>query len=87
MLTYVFPTIWQYLTHRIIYFSYSSSDSGGKLLLPTEDKGAMSAYTADWTRKWIAKDCPAVLQPHTVDQVSSILKHCNDRGIAVVPQV
>jgi len=61
---------------------------GGKLLRPSpEEPASLEAYTSDWTRKWSARGCPAVLQPRTTEQVSALLRHCNNRGIAVVPQV
>lgn len=47
----------------------------------------MRPYSQDWTRKWGSLECPAVLLPKTTKQVAEILKHCNDRHIAVVPQV
>lgn len=60
----------------------------GKLIKPTPgEPTSLEAYTSDWTRKWSGPDCPAVLQPRTTEQVSALLRHCNDRGIGVVPQV
>lgn len=65
-------------------------EEGGKLLRPALGEPGPSnleAYTSDWTRKWSALACPAVVQPRTTQQVSALLRHCNERGIGVVPQV
>ncbi len=60
-----------------------AATKAGKVLLDPE---ALAPFTADWTRKWAAPACPAVLQPKTTAQVAALLAYCNDRGIAVVPQ-
>lgn len=67
----------------------SSSSNHGKIILPPsspDDDDLLTPYTQDWTRKWKAPACPAVLQPCTTEQVSALLAYCNGRGIAVVPQ-
>ena len=69
--------------------SSSTNTKPGKLLLPPsspDDDDLLTPYTQDWTRKWKAPACPAVLQPRTTEQVSALLAYCNERGIAVVPQ-
>ncbi|KAI8988713.1 hypothetical protein BDB01DRAFT_719382 [Pilobolus umbonatus] len=42
-------------------------------------------YTTDWYNVYRANP-PVILFPDTTEQVSQILKHCNERHIAVVPQ-
>ncbi|CAH0480834.1 unnamed protein product [Peronospora belbahrii] len=44
-------------------------------------------YTVDWLKKYKAhSNHQMVLKPKTTDQVSTILKYCNDRNLPVVPQ-
>lgn len=43
-------------------------------------------HCRDWMGKYEGKSRLA-LKPQTTEQVSQILKHCNDRQLAVVPQV
>lgn len=45
----------------------------------------LEAYNADWMRKYRGHT-RLVLKPNTTDQVSKILKYCNDNMIAVNPQ-
>ncbi|KAM3584532.1 D-lactate ferricytochrome c oxidoreductase [Umbelopsis sp. WA50703] len=42
-------------------------------------------YNTDWMNKYRGKS-RLVLKPKTTQQVSDILKYCNDQGLAVVPQ-
>lgn len=42
-------------------------------------------YNEDWMRKYRGQS-KLVLKPKTTEQVSLILKHCNDHNLAVVPQ-
>lgn len=48
-------------------------------------EGDIAMYCADWLRKYRGSGS-VVLRPRTAEQVSAILKHCNDNNIAVVPQ-
>lgn len=50
-----------------------------------EDKGDLVKYNQDWTRKYRGHS-PLVLRPKTAEQVANILKYCNERRLAVVPQ-
>ncbi|KAK7746137.1 D-lactate ferricytochrome c oxidoreductase [Diatrype stigma] len=42
-------------------------------------------YNGDWMRKYRGH-CKLVLKPGSTEEVSKILKYCNDRKLAVVPQ-
>lgn len=42
-------------------------------------------YNEDWMRKYRGESS-VVLKPKTTEQVSKILKYCNDKNLAVVPQ-
>lgn len=50
-----------------------------------QDAEDLVSYNEDWMRKYRGAS-QLVLKPKTVDQVSQILKHCNERRLAVVPQ-
>ncbi|ETN17123.1 hypothetical protein PPTG_05015 [Phytophthora nicotianae INRA-310] len=44
-------------------------------------------YTVDWLKKYKAQsNHQMVLKPKTTEQVSAILKYCNERNLPVVPQ-
>ncbi|KAI1824432.1 hypothetical protein F4861DRAFT_506322 [Xylaria intraflava] len=45
----------------------------------------MEPYNGDWMRKYRGH-CQLVLKPVSTDEVSKILKYCNDNMLAVVPQ-
>lgn len=84
------PTSYAAVTEEDMQTFERILEEGGKLLRPASgDAGPsnLEAYISDWTRKWSALACPAVLQPRTTQQVSALLRHCNERGIGVVPQV
>ncbi|KAJ1458641.1 hypothetical protein M885DRAFT_513170 [Pelagophyceae sp. CCMP2097] len=49
------------------------------------DGDALARYNRDWMGKWIGNSS-VVLRPRSTAEVSQILRHCNDRKIAVVPQ-
>ena len=42
-------------------------------------------YNVDWMNKYRGKG-RVVLRPKTVEQISNIMKFCNEENIAVVPQ-
>lgn len=44
-----------------------------------------SKYLADWTNSYRSPDSCIVCKPETVEEVSKILKYCNDNLIGVVP--
>lgn len=48
------------------------------------DPGDLETYGKDWTRVYSPKPL-AVVFPRSTDEVSKLLKFCNDTGIAVVP--
>lgn len=45
----------------------------------------LSGFNQDWMKKYIGQS-KLVLKPKTTDQVSKILKYCNEKKLAVVPQ-
>lgn len=45
----------------------------------------LDTYNVDWMRKYQGKS-QLVLRPRTTEQVSRILKYCNEQSLAVVPQ-
>ncbi|RMZ83996.1 hypothetical protein DV737_g1389, partial [Chaetothyriales sp. CBS 132003] len=47
--------------------------------------GDIDAYNCDWMKKYRGHT-QLVLRPKSVDEVSKVLKYCNDRKLAVVPQ-
>jgi len=49
------------------------------------DASALEQYNVDWMKKYEGKSKLA-LRPRTTQQVSQILKHCNERKLPVVPQ-
>lgn len=49
------------------------------------DKADLEFYNEDWMRKYKGQS-QLVLKPKTTQQVSQILKYCNDKELAVVPQ-
>ncbi|PNS16541.1 hypothetical protein CAC42_275 [Sphaceloma murrayae] len=52
----------------------------------TQDAAAeLEGYNADWMRKFRGKS-QLVLSPNSVEQVSAILRYCNEKTLAVVPQ-
>jgi FAD/FMN-containing dehydrogenase len=48
----------------------------------TED---IEFYNMDWTKKYRGNSS-AVIKPKTSEEVAAILKYCNERKLAVVPQ-
>lgn len=51
------------------------------------DADDTASYHVDWLQKYKAENArQLVLRPKTAQQVASILKHCNARKLAVVPQ-
>lgn len=49
------------------------------------DVDDLAQYNTDWLRQYHGKSRLA-LRPRTTEQVSSILRHCSERRLAVVPQ-
>ncbi|ETI34678.1 hypothetical protein F443_18861 [Phytophthora nicotianae P1569] len=51
------------------------------------DADDTETYTVDWLKKYKAQsNHQMVLKPKTTEQVSAILKYCNERNLPVVPQ-
>ncbi|KAF9997639.1 hypothetical protein BGZ79_008646 [Entomortierella chlamydospora] len=51
----------------------------------TQDEEDLEAFNTDWLRKYKGQS-KLVLKPSSTEQVSKILKYCNDNKLAVVPQ-
>ena len=49
------------------------------------DPNDTTPYSTDWTRQFQGATA-AVLKPKSTAEVAAILRHCNDRNLAVVPQ-
>jgi FAD/FMN-containing dehydrogenase len=48
------------------------------------DSDDLLQHNSDWTNKFVGQS-QLLLQPKSTEEVSAILKHCNDRRLAVVP--
>ncbi|KAF9943975.1 D-lactate ferricytochrome c oxidoreductase, partial [Mortierella alpina] len=51
----------------------------------SQDEGDLEAFNNDWMQKYRGQS-KLMLKPSTTEQVSQILKYCNDNMLAVVPQ-
>lgn len=60
----------------------SSSSSVRKVLV---DAGSLASANEDWMKKYRGRST-VLLLPSTTAEVSAVLKHCNERRLAVVPQ-
>jgi len=56
----------------------------GKLGVIT-DEAQLQQYNMDWTKKYKGNS-KLVVRPKTTEEVSAILRYCNERKLAVVPQ-
>ncbi|ANB14358.1 Dld2p [Sugiyamaella lignohabitans] len=79
-----------YHTERGDYGQLTSEDIAYfKSILPengvVQDKTDLEIYNQDWMRKYRGSS-ELVLKPKTTEQVSQILKYCNEKKLAVVPQ-
>lgn len=50
-----------------------------------EDADLLAPFNHDWTHKYVGQS-RLVLQPTSTDQISAILRYCNEKKLAVVPQ-
>ncbi|CEP62382.1 D-lactate dehydrogenase LALA0_S05e04390g [Lachancea lanzarotensis] len=66
----------------LTFFKSILSDS--EILQATADED-LAVFNEDWMRKYKGQS-KLVLRPKTVNQISQILKYCNDNRLAVVPQ-
>ena len=69
------------LSDRDLTFFQSVLDKQGVVT----DKEAIEPYNQDWTKKYRGES-KLVLRPKTTEEVSAVLRHCNERRLAVVPQ-
>ena len=49
------------------------------------DEETLDIHNTDWTKKYKGTSS-LMLKPETTEDVSTILRHCNSRKLAVVPQ-
>ena len=49
------------------------------------DESELETFNTDWQSRWIGRSKVALL-PQSTEQVSELLKYCNERKLAVVPQ-
>ncbi|CAG8457336.1 6300_t:CDS:2 [Acaulospora colombiana] len=53
--------------------------------LVVDNQDELLSYNTDWLRKYRGKS-RLVAKPKTTEQVSKLMKYCNDRKLAIVPQ-
>jgi FAD/FMN-containing dehydrogenase len=63
----------------------SGGDSGGRVVRLADDEAASERYARDWLRMYRGAGS-LVLRPTTTGQVAEVLRFCNARRLAVVPQ-
>jgi len=75
------------LTEQHVSFFKETLGGGGVIDAVTSDAASddIEAFNADWMRKYRGH-CKLVLKPASTEEVSKILKYCNDNQLAVVPQ-
>lgn len=49
------------------------------------DADTLGKHNIDWSKKFVGQS-KLVLKPTSTEQVSQVLKYCNERKLAVVPQ-
>ena len=49
-----------------------------------QDEETLEIHNTDWTKKFQGK-AQLMLKPETTEEVSAILRHCNERKLAIVP--
>ncbi|EPX71652.1 D-lactate dehydrogenase [Schizosaccharomyces octosporus yFS286] len=72
----------------IDFFKGALAKDGGSIVTDIDessDPSELDAFNIDWTHKYRGKS-RLVIKPKTTEQVSQILKYCNSRRLAVVPQ-
>ena len=77
---------------HVAYFRDLLGESGSAVIDGVTGDGGVEAvaddlapFNSDWMRKYRGH-CQLVLKPSTTEQVSQILRYCNDKMLAVVPQ-
>lgn len=73
------------LTPEDVVFFRKELGDAGVLTADQDDYEELRPYNQDWMCKWEGRS-KCVLKPASTAEVSSVLKHCNERGLAVVPQ-
>ena len=69
------------LSDKDLSFFEGVVDRQGGMVTDSDD---LLKYNQDWSKKFTGQG-KIVLRPKTTDEVSALLKYCNDRRLAVVP--
>ncbi|KAJ3036647.1 hypothetical protein HDV00_002471 [Rhizophlyctis rosea] len=67
----------------VAYFKSILSSSAGVITSDSPDE--LDSFNEDWMRKYKGRSS-LVLRPKTTEEVSKILRYCNEKSLAVVPQ-
>ncbi len=76
------------LTEQHVAFFQKALGGGTAVIEAVTSESAsddIEPFNADWMRKYRGH-CKLVLKPASTEEVSKILKYCNDNSLAVVPQ-
>ena len=72
------------LQNHLIEFSKLLSPS--TKIITENDIVDFQKYTIDWTRKFISDKVFCVVFPVSTNEVSKVLRYCNENNLAVIPQ-
>ena len=56
---------------------------GKKGLVTKQDE--IAAHNTDWSKKFVGQS-PLMLKPGSTEETAEVLKYCNERKLAIVPQ-
>ncbi|KAF3164050.1 hypothetical protein EYR41_011380 [Orbilia oligospora] len=73
------------LTREDVDHFKSILSSQSSIIDAQDDASELEGFNTDWVRKYRGQS-QLVLKPKSAEEVSKILKYCNDRNLAVVPQ-
>ncbi|CAJ0752118.1 20614_t:CDS:10 [Entrophospora sp. SA101] len=78
------PNFNQLSSEDILFFK-SILPSNSLIIDNGNNSDDLAPYNLDWMKKYRGKSC-LVVKPKTTQQVSQLLKYCNEKKLAVVPQ-
>nr|CAG8500203.1 11436_t:CDS:10 [Entrophospora candida] len=78
------PNFNQLSSEDILFFK-SILPSNSLIIDNGNNSDDLAPYNLDWMKKYRGKSC-LVAKPKTTQQVSQLLKYCNEKKLAVVPQ-